>query len=1312
MSTVDSMANGQKSVDRLAVSAKVQFHRRIKTKLLFVLLVLAILPMALLAAYAIDTAETSYEKAVTENLAATARVVHGRIADSLTQGESQLAAWAAQRDTRVAPTVADQQQVIFTFMQQRFRAFLADQVSQNSLFVSLYVVKPAIAEEGAADRGDPEIPNREELLAAPSVGAQIVYASSQRLEGKELFDGFWVKANNRWWIHPSFRWKAGESALVTIDLPDRIGTPVVVLAHPFDDANGHPMALVGLIHPEALARTIAETMAGAENQQNTIVRNQTNLLLVDGAQKVLASHGPRSGVSTANAIVQRDRHESILRYEVLGFGDSFVGLYGAPKHFQIAALQDAKLVLAPMHQMRLAIVGATVLLGIIISIFATAMARSITDPIRQLVGAAARATHGDLSQRIEITTRDEIGQLAEAFGVMIRRLRDSFDVLEQQNQDLKELDELKTQFLANTSHELRTPLNGIIGLLEASKEGAYGALAPSQARSIEMALSSARRLKNLVGNLLSFSAGERGGVKNEMSPLSLSTLIENEIFPGLGPMFLAKRLKLSMTAAENLPMVMADREQMIQLFTNLIGNALKFTETGGVEVAVAMADDASGHLHITVSDSGIGISAEAQSHIFDVFYQVDGSATRRYEGTGLGLAIARQIIERHLGRIWVESAAGQGTTFHCTIPVAEVGMGSSAAAVSVSIEPDVGAIAAIGLTPTDEKSLSVGGSIRRQRNKELIVVIDDEPINVEVLRAFLEHAGYEVAGYTSPREGLDAVLSNPCDLVLLDVMMPELSGYDVCRALKDDRRSAHVPVIFLSAQGEIGSRIRGLELGALDYLVKPFDRLELQTKLRTFLDLRALQHQLEDLNVSLEQKVEERTRELANEKAKVEALAMQDALTGLPNRRVFEDRLERNFVRSRREEGPHYAVAFVDVDNFKLINDSLGHRCGDQVIAEVGRRLQQCVRAGDTVARFGGDEFTLLLCGLKKIGDADVVFHRILDIFKDSVEVDGQRVFVTLSIGAALSDPTYAKPDNLIRDADTALYRAKANGKGRFELFHREMHETARKRFEMESDLRDAISSNQLTLHYQPIIRVETGRLSHFEALIRWKHPEKGMVPPLSFLPTAEETGLIVPIGNWVLTEVCRQIKQWHATHGVWARVSLNVSAKQFVDRRFLEHFAETLRAEALPRHSVCIEVTEGALIHDFDRAVHILNALKELDAQIHLDDFGTGYSSLAYLYRLPIHGLKIDRSFVNKMIEDPRAKSIVNATLMLASHLGLEAVAEGVETNEQLNALRSLGCVYVQGYYFSKPVDAGTAGSNLMGWLAGADDLGTKMAC
>jgi diguanylate cyclase (GGDEF)-like protein len=435
-------------------------------------------------------------------------------------------------------------------------------------------------------------------------------------------------------------------------------------------------------------------------------------------------------------------------------------------------------------------------------------------------------------------------------------------------------------------------------------------------------------------------------------------------------------------------------------------------------------------------------------------------------------------------------------------------------------------------------------------------------------------------------------------------------------------------------------------------------------------------------------------RKLAEERLQHDAF--HDPLTGLPNRALFMDRLGMAIAHAKRRLSYTFAVLFIDLDRFKNVNDSLGHSAGDELLIAVARRLESCLRPGDTVARLGGDEFTILLDEVADVDHAVQVARRLHQVMAQPFKTQGHEVFVTISLGITVgAGGDYERPEDVLRDADTAMYDAKTSGKARDAVFDREMHDRAVALLELETDLRRAVERSEFEIHYQPIVSLTTGRIDAFEALLRWRHPHRGLLFPNSFVPVAEDTGLIVPIGWWVLREACRQLADWQSPPWLGGNlaVTVNLSGKQFRQADLVQRIEEILCQTGIRPDHLRLEITESTLMEQAEGAVETLLALRRLGVKLYIDDFGTGYSSLSYLHRLPVDALKIDRSFISAMDQRNEHSEIVGTILTLARTLRMDVAAEGIETAEQVSRLRALDCHFGQGYYFSQPLGQLAAG-------------------
>jgi diguanylate cyclase (GGDEF)-like protein/PAS domain S-box-containing protein len=418
--------------------------------------------------------------------------------------------------------------------------------------------------------------------------------------------------------------------------------------------------------------------------------------------------------------------------------------------------------------------------------------------------------------------------------------------------------------------------------------------------------------------------------------------------------------------------------------------------------------------------------------------------------------------------------------------------------------------------------------------------------------------------------------------------------------------------------------------------------------------------------------------------------AFHDALTGLPNRALFMDRLQRAITTFRRRIGtPYYAVLFCDIDRFKVINDSLGHPIGDQLLRIVGRKLIDCVRPGDTVARLGGDEFAVLLENIGDLSHAKDVTERVKRVFSTPITVRGNDIFTSLSIGIAIGTERYERPEQALRDADIAMYEAKSRGNASYEVFDAKMHANILDRMQLETDLRGAVDRKEFILYYQPIIDLKAQRVTGFEALVRWNHPKRGLIYPLEFIPLAEETGLINHIGDWILHEACRELKRLQVQNPLEPplTMSVNISIKQFAQQDLAGKVSGFLSETEVDPHTLALEITESMIMANVDAAAETMNRLREMGIKLHIDDFGTGHSSLSYLHRFPVNALKIDRSFIGKLTAEGANTEIITSIISLAKSLHVDVIAEGVEMYHQLSNIKELNCGYCQGFLIARPM-------------------------
>ena len=684
-----------------------------------------------------------------------------------------------------------------------------------------------------------------------------------------------------------------------------------------------------------------------------------------------------------------------------------------------------------------------------------------------------------------------------------------------------------------------------------------------------------------------------------------------------------------------------------------------------------------------------------------------------------------------------------------------------------------------------------------------LLVVDDDVVTRTLLGRRLEGAGYRVVLAEDGPSALEAVEASEPDLVLLDIMMPGMNGFEVLRRLRASA-GPRLPVIFVTAREMSDDIVEGLESGADDCIAKPVDIPVALARIRTQLAKRRAQRVLAEseeryalavqgandgvwdwhvpsgevfysprwktimgyaddgvpttldawldrvhgddidrVRVELNDHLAGRTERLetqhrtrrgdnsyrwvlvrgtavrdqagtpvrvAGSLTDITEGKVADALTGLPNRVLFHDRLGRLIERARRNPEFQFAVLLLDLDRLKTINDSLGRRAGDAVLVQTAQRIERNLRttdsvirvepegggdavAGHTLARFGGDEFAIILAGIRHVADATRVAERLGQALREVFAIEGHEVYITASIGIALSATGYERSEDMLRDADTALHRGKAAGRGRCELFDVGMREQVVRRLDLETDLRHAVARNELVVYYQPIVALATGEPTGVEALIRWNHPKWGLVGPDEFVPFAEETGLIVPIGYWVVEEVCRQLRAWEGDGEPPVRlVAVNVSPRQLEAPDFVRRVCEIADSAGIAHDRIELEITESAMMDDPEATRVILERLNAEGFTLAIDDFGTGYSSLSYLQRFPVDRLKLDRSFLAQLPDDREARAVMESVVLLAEHLKLQVVAEGIETLAQLERVRALKCGFGQGFYFSHPLPAGAS--------------------
>ncbi len=568
--------------------------------------------------------------------------------------------------------------------------------------------------------------------------------------------------------------------------------------------------------------------------------------------------------------------------------------------------------------------------------------------------------------------------------------------------------------------------------------------------------------------------------------------------------------------------------------------------------------------------------------------------------------------------------------------------------------------------------------MKKHREKPHILIIDDD---APIRQLLLEVLGgsYGCCEAESAEQALTALAKDQFDLVISDINMGDMSGLELVPHVHSI--SPDSVVLMISGQNNIETAIEALRAGAFDYIMKPFDTRHVEAAVERALKQSALLKEKRRYKDQLEQLLTERT-------AEVNRLAYYDTLTGLPNRTLFKDRLEQAVAVAQRA-GELLGILFISLDQLKRVNDTLGHLPGDLLMKQVAGRLRSCVTEGDTVARFGGDEFAVMLTHIDGAKDVVEIIGSIRDALLPPFDLDGQELFATTSVGVSLFPHDGKESQCLLKNAGSALYRSRKSGGDNYRFYTEDMNSKASKQFALETSLRHAIDNEELVLHYQPRLAVDSLKITGVEALVRWQHPQLGLLSPAEFIPLAEDNGLILPIGEWVLRTACRQNREWQQRGFTAMRVGVNVSARQFQQQHLAETVLQILEETGLAPEYLELELTESSIMSKAQATIDVLTRLKAMGVTISIDDFGTGFSSLSYLKRLPIDALKIDQSFVRDVTTDPDDAALVMAIVTLAHNLRLQVVAEGVETEEQLRFLNLLRCDEVQGYLFSKPLPA-----------------------
>ncbi len=554
--------------------------------------------------------------------------------------------------------------------------------------------------------------------------------------------------------------------------------------------------------------------------------------------------------------------------------------------------------------------------------------------------------------------------------------------------------------------------------------------------------------------------------------------------------------------------------------------------------------------------------------------------------------------------------------------------------------------------------VSLFSDTQKYEERPIVVLADDDPSIRLMVRHVLESEDFDIVEASDGLEAIKAVEKYHPALILLDAVMPGIDGFTTCQRIKENGHT-DIPVMMITGLDDDASVERAYEVGAIDFITKP-------------IKWAVLKHRVKSVVAKV---IAER---------KVKLLAYRDTLTGLPNRLLFADRLEQAVMRSERSR-TSMALMLIDIDDFKLVNDSFGHDAGDKLIKAVADLISKSLRRADTIARLGGDEFAVIVEGIDGPGDAISIADNLTTILEHNVRLDDQETYTSASIGISVFPDDGREARTLLKNADTAMFRAKENGRHCFQFYKPEMSVSAMARLELENSLKSAFENDEFVIHYQPVIDIHKNQVVGVEALLRWQHPDKGMIQPSDFVSVIEDCGLIIALGEWMIFSVCKQIKMWHDAGLEKQNVSINIAPRQFKDQDLVTLFTQAIAENNITADSLSVEVTESTLIDNVGEVEVVLKNLREMGIKILLDDFGTGYASLAYLKEFPVDVVKIDRDFIAGIPDNEDDSIIVDAIAGLTRGLKLSLLAEGVENERQLDVLKSIGCQYGQGFYWSK---------------------------
>lgn len=959
-------------------------------------------------------------------------------------------------------------------------------------------------------------------------------------------------------------------------------------------------------------------------------------------------------------------------------------------------------------------------------------------------------------------------------------LKESNSELARLNQQMRELDQMKTRFFANVSHELRTPLTLILGQVERFLSGQAE---PGDTPNLSLIQRQARLLLQQVNDLLDVAKLDAGELRLRYVQLNLAELVRHvaSYFDSLAS---DRDIVYQVEAPAVLP-AQADAIKLQRVLLNLLSNAFKFTPDGG-RIRIAL-EPRRQQAWITVQDTGPGVPAEMRDKVFERFVQVEDGDYSRHGGTGLGLAIVKEFVELHHGEVRLNAAEGGGALFRLELPLT--------APAGVEVAPEdlkLDDLLAGGVLPLSGTPQSAVLPLPDNGAQPLVLLVED---NVD-MSAFIAGAlgrHYRVLTAPEGRRGMQLALSEQPDLIISDLMMPGMGGEALVAALRGNWQTEDIPVVMLSARADDALRLQMLQSSVQEFLYKPFSVGELLARVgrligerrRSALRLKqalyaaeqiaweldlddgALQEEgpvgrmfgeaddyrhgcldnllrqihpedLEELRqrwLALPARQGENHHEcqfrvslpdgghawvqvsaslwrdadgsprramgfardisaLKRTQLNIEFLAKHDSLTQLPNRVQLNERLHLSLARHQRLQRRLYLL-LVDLDDFRFINDNLGHEVGDQLLRIVAERLRACMRGGDPLFRIGGDEFVVLA---EEADDATAagLAERVLEALSAPYQEGDHRYFLSASIGISSYPADADSPEGLMRYADMAMYRAKYGGKNGFCFFAADMADGVRQRLQTETGLRQALQRGELRLEYQPQLTLRGQDMLGVEALLRWEF-EGRKQSPAHFIGIAEKTGLIIDIDEYVFRSVCRQVVAWRNSGLPPWRISVNLSARFFCLPDSVARLSAIIAECGTGPEQLCLEITEGTLM-DVDSAMKTLPALKRMGFHVSVDDFGTGFSSLSYLKRLPIDELKIDRSFIMRLDSDERDLAMVAAIVSMAESLGLQVLAEGVETESQHELLLARGCHSGQGYLYSPSLPP----AQLVAWWRG----------